>query len=190
MPRARPRGSRSPTTCRRRPCRCRPRSRASSRAPRWRARAAAPALRARCMSAERSSCVISPYSTVTIADAGQARDLRLHVGGDLAAERARRGRERDLDPDVAVRRDGDVLHHAEVDDADVAARDRGRPRGCRARRPTAEAGRQGRRVDGSTAAGQRESGHGNKNSVDLENMPDCGLPSSRDGHARGAQGTR
>ena len=68
------------------------------------------------MSAERSSWVISSYSTRDLADAGQARDLGPDVGADLAPERARGGGERDLDHDVAVGRDPDVVDHAELDD--------------------------------------------------------------------------
>ena len=55
-------------------------------------------------------------------DAREARDLGLHVGRDLAPERAGRGRERHLHADVTVRRDVDVLDHPEVDDADVELR--------------------------------------------------------------------
>ena len=40
--------------------------------------------RARCMTVERSSWVISSYSTVTSRDAGNAGDLRLDVVADLA----------------------------------------------------------------------------------------------------------
>ena len=68
------------------------------------------------MSAERSSWVISSYSTRDLADAGQARDLRAHVGADLAPERAGGGGERDLHHDVAVGRDPDVVDHPELDD--------------------------------------------------------------------------
>ena len=54
-----------------------------------------------------------------LAHAGDARDLRLHVVGDLPAQRAGRGGERHLHGDVATGVDGDVAHHAEVDDGGV-----------------------------------------------------------------------
>ena len=54
-----------------------------------------------------------------LADAGDARDLRLDVVGDLPAQRAGGGGERHLHRDVAVGVDGDVAHHAEVDDRGV-----------------------------------------------------------------------
>ena len=123
-------------------------------------------------------------------DAREARDLGLHVGRDLAPQRAGRGRERHLHPDVTVRRDVDVLDHPEVDDADVEL-------GIEdAREHAAHVVRGGgrrQRVD-HLLVHRWHRGHGchrrNKNSVDLENMPDSGLRSSRNGHARGAQGTR
>ena len=51
-----------------------------------------------------------------LADAGQPGDLGAHVGADLAPERAGRGREGDLDHDVAVRVDPDVVDHPQIDD--------------------------------------------------------------------------
>jgi hypothetical protein len=52
-----------------------------------------------------------------VAHAGQAVDLRDHVGLDLAPQRAARRRERHLHPHVAVGGDLDVPQHPEVDDA-------------------------------------------------------------------------
>ena len=56
--------------------------------------------------------------------------------------------------------------------------------------------RRGRRTrsgacgDGSVGRDRMRVSHANKNSVDLENMPETAVPSSRDGHAGGAQGAR
>ena len=116
-PRARPRGSRSPTTCRRRPCRSRPRARASSRTPRSGRRPRAPGS-ARGpwppTSAPGSSRRTRPRPPAT---PRQAADLRL----DLLVIWWRSGHPAVVSATLTVTLPSslteDVVDHPEVDDA-------------------------------------------------------------------------